>query len=501
MRALPNLQRPGARPPRPGQPIEAIGFGPIAPTWPTRAAWLHRHAATWSHAGWYSRPLPDDVDGRYFNTAPPDQQPAALRGDERILLSNLHPEHPQLATRLLRVTPRAEVTRDGEAPEEIALRCDTLIIDTDRGRCSLLWRAQVALWHPSEAGQLLIWMEQEDRKTLSDPELTLPGTPAPQRPALPFSAELHDSPAPALVRAPVRGGLGAVMLGKTLQLDSSFPGAPEPAPLPEPRPALDSLLADTEDMEPEGWSSTSTLPFASPPAPAAHSTPFPTPAPPAPWTAFDPGGAIPTEAAPPTPPAPPKIGLFAQVEAPPPPALEGPANAESRPTSTAGPAPHSPEHPESPRPEAPAEVPELPLNEYPIARCAAIAASIARRRPDQAGILEENKLTPPLWAALASHWSEALDAEAARGRTALLEAYDRAYVGRLEEERGPIRTVEYARLVVAMERGRSNEVLAELTLPAGARMRIQRVWLRRIGEDAALGRAVAAAIEAAREAE
>jgi hypothetical protein len=80
----------------------------------------------------------------------------------------------------------------------------------------------------------------------------------------------------------------------------------------------------------------------------------------------------------------------------------------------------------------------------------------------------------------------------------LLRAYDAAYVAQLEKERGPITVEEYARLVVASERGGAAPLLEELRMPRGAFMRIERVWLDRVAEDDALAASVRKAILAAR---
>jgi hypothetical protein len=136
-----------------------------------------------------------------------------------------------------------------------------------------------------------------------------------------------------------------------------------------------------------------------------------------------------------------------------------------------------------------------------IERCAAIAASIAGRRRSEQTILEENDLVGADFMAVEKRWAEAMEAEAARGRRALLDAYDDAYVAQLEEERGPIAPAEYARLAVAAERGTAAATLASLSLPRDSRMRIERVWLRRIVKDAKLAKQVRRAISAAREEE
>jgi hypothetical protein len=160
---LPNLQLPGTKFAARAPFIDPVAFGPIAPTWPSRHAKLGRHAATWSALDWHKTPLPPDVDPVYFNSAPPDQQVPALRDDERIVLDNLHPTYPLLVTSLPGVHPRAYLDRGGD-PAPVAMRCDTLWIDTERSVCTLTWRGQVRLEHPTESGAVLIAMEQRGQQ-------------------------------------------------------------------------------------------------------------------------------------------------------------------------------------------------------------------------------------------------------------------------------------------------------------------------------------------------
>jgi hypothetical protein len=153
---LPNLQPPGTSVPKRGEGVEAVGFGPIAPTWPTRVEKLGRYAPSWTAATWSSQPVPDDLDPAYWNCAPRDQQIDVIRPDERILLENLHPEHPRLVTNLSGLSPVAAIERAGAALEPIQLTCDTLWIDTDRSLCTLVWRGRVALKHPGQAGRVVV---------------------------------------------------------------------------------------------------------------------------------------------------------------------------------------------------------------------------------------------------------------------------------------------------------------------------------------------------------
>ncbi|MCC6552490.1 MAG: hypothetical protein IT372_05630, partial [Polyangiaceae bacterium] len=184
---------------------------------------------------------------------------------------------------------------------------------------------------------------------------------------------------------------------------------------------------------------------------------------------------------------------------PPPPPMVGPlATADM--AARAAPEPARPPSVAPPARVEPAPPPAPSSPEVPIAQCAAIAASLAMRPQDAPRVLHEEELTPERWEAAERRWAAEIQKELTRGKAALLRAYDDAYVARLEEERGPLQVEEYAALVVAAERGVGEAALAELRLPRGAAMRIERVWLDRIAADPALAKAVRAAVDAARDA-
>jgi hypothetical protein len=140
--------------------------------------------------------------------------------------------------------------------------------------------------------------------------------------------------------------------------------------------------------------------------------------------------------------------------------------------------------------------PALASDPFPIERCAAIAASCALRAADLAAILGANDLSEDDWDALEHRWSQALRLDAQQGRPERLAAYDRAYVARLEEERGPITPEAYARLALAHERDKAalTRALRDLELPWGATPRILRVFAERIAADPALADRVRAAM-------
>ncbi len=164
-RVVPNLQPPELHLGQPSDVIRPVGFGPLAASWLIRRERLREHARSWGDNGSLEHPLVDDgFDALFFQVAPLDQQVDALRADERIVLENLHPEHPRLVTSLPGVQPRAFVDVPGCAPGDLAFVADTLWIDTARGICTLTWRAQVAIEHPNQAGRVLVGVEEQGQE-------------------------------------------------------------------------------------------------------------------------------------------------------------------------------------------------------------------------------------------------------------------------------------------------------------------------------------------------
>lgn len=262
-RALPNIQAahdPGAAKGR----AAPAGFGPIAPRWPLRRDKLGAYAASsFSASALRAQPLPDGFDASFFNVAPPDQQTAVLRGDERIVLENLHAAHPRLITRLPGLTPSVLVEAQGSAPWQLPVRADTLWIDTDRALCTLTWRGQVALDHPQKRGRVVVSLDTSSRGAGEDEEISAD--------AEPIEIEASDAHTVAV------STLGAMRSASS------------------PLPFASSGGAGARSRE-EARSTSAGLPFApAPPAPAQA------PPPPAPVQAPPPA---PVQAPPPAPPAP-----------------------------------------------------------------------------------------------------------------------------------------------------------------------------------------------------
>lgn len=137
----------------------APGFGPYSPDWSSRRSLLSEPAFAWSKALLSSAegvaaPAPADLDFRFFNAAPADQQIELLRPGITIELENLHPSHAMLRSNLPAGKPQAfTIDANSGRAAEIGLRCDTLWIHSDRGVAVLSYRGLCEL---SEEGFLAI---------------------------------------------------------------------------------------------------------------------------------------------------------------------------------------------------------------------------------------------------------------------------------------------------------------------------------------------------------
>lgn len=141
----PNLEWPGERLATRGSRPAAgpASLGALNPRWPDRAARLGAsYGPIWrkTRAPWPA----EDFDWTFFHQAPADQQLTGyLRGDEEVILTNLHPELPRVKTRLPGVRPRVLVRFAGGAEREVQLSLDTLVVVADEGRLRLTWRGLV----------------------------------------------------------------------------------------------------------------------------------------------------------------------------------------------------------------------------------------------------------------------------------------------------------------------------------------------------------------------
>lgn len=133
-RGVPNLLDPS-------QPDQPTGYGALAPTWKRRRQWL-----TSTMRRDLARRVPVvDVDWRYFQAAPRDQQIAEVRGDEWLVIDGMDATLLRLATQLPNARATARLYFGDERREGVAMVADSLAIDADAHEVTLTWRAAVAL--------------------------------------------------------------------------------------------------------------------------------------------------------------------------------------------------------------------------------------------------------------------------------------------------------------------------------------------------------------------
>jgi hypothetical protein len=292
--ALPNLLPAGAQINALADLFVPVGFGPIAPAWPSRWQKLGRHQARFAASPWNTSPLPEDLDPSYFNAAPEDQRPSEIRDNERLVLENLHPEQPRLVTNLPGLRPAAFAEMPGRAPQRLHMECDTLWIDTDRSLCTLTWRGQIVLETQGQQGRVVVAMEEgQKRMSWSDIQRIENGGPskAPQSQEGTAIVDLGTVDAPPVsARDSGRSAFASMSSSATVKADTPVPFAPQPsgarppempsqprtmphrprspmtltdvnlsADLPFLRAELDAIEAARAAQQPQG-----ALPFASP---------------------------------------------------------------------------------------------------------------------------------------------------------------------------------------------------------------------------------------------
>jgi uncharacterized protein YjbI with pentapeptide repeats len=141
----------------PTDPTQPAGLGPIATSWLERRRLLRGlDPAIVERA---EPELPDTFAWSYFHAAPADQRCGFLEGSEWIVLEGLTPSQPRLETRLgeVRATARVVGLPDTDVID-VALRADTLAIDGDRERCTLVWRGNFELPPGLEPARLCIYV-------------------------------------------------------------------------------------------------------------------------------------------------------------------------------------------------------------------------------------------------------------------------------------------------------------------------------------------------------
>ena len=490
---LPNLWPPWTSVSEPGESIEPVGLGPYSADWPERIGHLRTELA-------WDRPLPADFDGAYFNAAPLDQRVAELTGAETIALEHLHPRWPRLVTRLAPAAPIGIVEAPGVAPFTLAFGCDTLWIDSDRGIATLTFRAHAILQDPEQPGTIVVRALQDTRSPAALDSLAPPPPDNRSPPAQEAPRGRRETVEIVLPTAPQPSG------GRRETAEIVVPTAPQPSGgrretveivLPT-APQLSGGRRETVEIvvpptaPSETWGFGGLLPPSATPAGqgdtlgerlvAAQVTLAQTVLGGRPGAGERPADEAfvppPTEASEPVQPPPLWRGT---------PESAGTSDSATEESSALQETPPVLGAPEGP--------PPLPVEVYPLARCAAVAASLDARPAEAPAILAKESLDEDAWDQLRAHWDAAIEKDLARQKNKLLREFDAAYVARLEDERGPIAAGDYARLAAAAEVAETGPALEDLRIPPEAWPRIRRVWIQLLAKDKKLAALVQGFIE------
>jgi hypothetical protein len=153
---------------KPGDRPRAANFAPVPPRFAERRSKQGTRDQRWAN---FCAPLPPkDYDPSIHNAAPGDQQARGYpRGDESMLLRNLHPRFPEWSTRLPGLRARAGILRmlpGGKGPddvraEEVRMRLDTIVVLPEDDELVLLWRGVVPLHGRKDKEILLLRAETE----------------------------------------------------------------------------------------------------------------------------------------------------------------------------------------------------------------------------------------------------------------------------------------------------------------------------------------------------
>ncbi|AUX31572.1 MULTISPECIES: DUF2169 domain-containing protein [Sorangium] len=530
----------------PQDPARPAGFGPIARAWPARKRLLgknRREALEGPNAE-----IPAGFDWSYFQAAPPDQQIDFLRGDEWIVLENLHPAAPRLEMRLpsARGVARIEGLAASAASggQILELRADTLRIDGAEQRCTVVWRQIVPV--PGEDaladvriaagvaidGEELAWPEprpgragRAEASHPGKPRIGPEGTvlieepPDASAPACPWGADpgrtIHLSDDEIEIIDLIQGPQQTIALSEELSEAAvrapalpfePAPTAPAPAPArpgwpglapPQGDVAASSRTIALSDADEARASERPATPFFLQPTPSPRLA-IDAPIPGAPWSserpspAPDPSAGLTTlalddEVAP----------LRVEAVLPALPAL-GALGREPEPPAAsrffhvlrcAG----------DPRPSEP--LPPLGEgDEVSLERCAIVAAELEERPIPRADVLKAHGLSEARWQEADRRWREAMADEVRRRERALRDRFDKAYVTAWEAVRGALSATDYARLVVATERSGVSAALGESAIRRTVWARMRRLWARRLADDPRLRSRVEAEIASLREA-
>lgn len=260
-RALTGPDNPHGRPVAgvldPAAPDETAGFGPLCRTAKRRAALLSAVDAQWVHGGVLD--VPSTLDDTAFQAAPPNQCLDTLEGDEVVELDGMHPRLPRIEARLpnaratLTVVDAADFGDRWGSP--LALRLDSIRVDTEKLACWLLWRGRMPVSSAASLSRLVL----AAGLTLHGAPITAVATEDATQRELHPPAGLQGTFPLGMDRATALGPSNALL--STLRISGTPPGDLGTAPTqvaPQER-ILEDEPTSVDPVEPMGASKTTVL--------------------------------------------------------------------------------------------------------------------------------------------------------------------------------------------------------------------------------------------------
>jgi uncharacterized protein YjbI with pentapeptide repeats len=141
---LPSIEDPAAMITSPSDAPAPAGFAPIPILWKERWSKLGTYDSKWLKARWPY--FPEDFDWMYFQSAPVAQQLDYLKGDEPFEITGVHPSIPKIKGSLPGIRARCFLQQTKQAGgrfQEVKLRLDTVVIDADTMKLSVVWRGLI----------------------------------------------------------------------------------------------------------------------------------------------------------------------------------------------------------------------------------------------------------------------------------------------------------------------------------------------------------------------
>ncbi|WP_075180330.1 DUF2169 family type VI secretion system accessory protein [Neptunomonas phycophila] len=136
------------------QEIEPVSFGPVSRNFKDRLALAGTYDEHWERE--VSPFLPDDFKEAFYQCAPIDQRISHLCGGEEITLSNVMPEGE-----FSFVVPDTHIyvsaIKSGGNEQLLDVRADTLIIEPELRRFSVVWRASIPIeYYSTEINTIIV---------------------------------------------------------------------------------------------------------------------------------------------------------------------------------------------------------------------------------------------------------------------------------------------------------------------------------------------------------